>query len=577
MWMLSDFALAAARGAVLIVGISAAGIAWASSTGAEAKSQDEAIPEVELSGALMYQLLAAEASAQQGDLGTAYAIYLKLARETRDARLARRATELALQGRAMTQAVEAAQEWRALSPRSSEAAQTLGLLYVSSNRFDEASSLYAQQLKLAPRPAVELGRIERQLARAQDKTRAFELLDRLAQPYLADADVRIALANGAHAAGLGTRAAQEARAAVELAPDSERAVLTAAQYLQTTDRPAAIAILETYLARPGPSSDVKLAYARVLVADRQYAKARSQFQVLVKDDPDNADLVFALALLSLQANQSPEARNYLLRYLELTGSDRERGPEQAYLYLAQIAEDEKQYAQALQWLRKIAGGDDYVSARVREAGVLAKMQRFDDARKLLRSINAQGDERVQLLLAEAQLLREARRFEDSYKLLTQALATNPDNIALLYDSAMAAEKIDRVDAMEKNLRRVIELKPDYAHAYNALGYSLADRNVRLDEALQLIEKAHKLAPTDAYILDSMGWVHFRLGNLKEARQYLEQSYAAKPEAEVMVHLAEVLWASGDQAGARKLLREARALEPKNDLLKSTLARLRIAL
>jgi tetratricopeptide (TPR) repeat protein len=562
---------------LLIVGASTAGSALADSNSSEASPKDGGIPEVELSGALMYQLLAAEASAQQGDFGTAYSIYLKLGRETRDARLARRATELALQGRAMPQAVEAAETWRELAPRSTEAAQTLALLYVGSNRFDEAMRLYEQQLKLSPKPAVDLGSIERQLARTQDKARAFELLERLAQPYLADAEVRVVLANGAHAAGMSARAAQEARAAVELAPDSERAVLTAAQYLQSTDRAAALSILERYVARPGASSEAKLAYARLLVADRQYERARSQFQLLVKDDPDSADLVYALALLSLQANHRTEARDYLQRYLVLVGSDSERGPEQAYLYLAQIEEDEKQYAQALQWLRKIAGGDEYVTARVREAGVLAKMQRLDEARKLLRSINAQGDERVQLLLAEAHLLREARRYDESYKLLVQALASSPDNVALLYDTAMAAEKLDRVDAMEKNLRRVIELKPDYAHAYNALGYSLADRNLRLTEALQLIEKANQLAPADPYILDSMGWVYFRLGRLKEARGYLEQAYSAKPEAEVMVHLAEVLWATGDQAGARKLLREARTLEPNNDLLKSTLARLRIGL
>lgn len=162
-------------------------------------------------------------------------------------------------------------------------------------------------------------------------------------------------------------------------------------------------------------------------------------------------------------------------------------------------------------------------------------------------------------------------------MLAQALAKSPDNLSLLYDTAMAAERTNRITEMEKHLRRVIELKPDYAHAYNALGYTFADRNTRLPEAQQLIEKANQLSPDDPYILDSLGWLYFRMGDLKRAREILERAYNAKPEAEVAIHLAEVLWASGDQAGARKLLREVRTQEPSNELLKSTVARLRIGL
>jgi Flp pilus assembly protein TadD len=181
------------------------------------------------------------------------------------------------------------------------------------------------------------------------------------------------------------------------------------------------------------------------------------------------------------------------------------------------------------------------------------------------------------VLAEAQLLRDAGRYEASYKLLSGALEKSPDDVALLYDTAMAAEKTNRIDVVEKRLRRLIELRPDHAHAYNALGYTFADRNIRLDEALKLIEKAHELAPDDGYILDSLGWVHYRLGNLKLAREYLQRSYALKPEAEVAIHLAEVLWASGDRDAARALLREVRQKEPANEQLKATLARLRITL
>jgi tetratricopeptide (TPR) repeat protein len=543
-------------------------------------SGEDAIPEVPITGALLYQLMAAELAAQQGELGAAYSLYLKLARETRDPRLARRAAELALQGRALSQSIEAAELWRSLAPGSREASQALAMLYATGGRYADAFPIYESEVKSGGSPALELSRIQRQLARAQDRQGAFTLLERLAQPYLANADVRLVLAAGAHAAGMATRAADEAKAALALEPESERAVLAAAQYLQTTDRAAAIGLLAKQVDRPDASADVRLAYARLLVADRKYDLARAQFERLLQADPKNPELVYSLALLSLQGNLRSDARTYLQRYLTLIDErpGDERDPHQAYIYLAQIAEDEKQYAEALQWLRKVEGGDEYVSARVREAAVLAKMKRTDEARKMLRAVQPNSpDERVQLLLAEVQLLRESRRYEEAYKMLTQALEKSPDSIPLLYDSAMTAEKLDRIDAMERQLRRVIELRPDYAHAYNALGYSLADRNVRLPEALQLIEKAHQLAPEDPYILDSLGWVYFRMGDLPQARKYLELAYQAKPDAEVAIHLAEVLWSSGDPGGARKLLREVRASEPGNELLKSTIARLRIGL
>lgn len=545
------------------------------------------IPDVDVSSALLYQLMAAEVAAQRGEMGSAFAVYMKLARETRDPRLARRAAELALQGHAVAQGLEAAQLWHELAPGSTEASQTLAMLYASSSRFDDAYALFKEQLNAAARPAEELAALQRALARTQDRAGAFQLLERLAQPYAQSADVKLVLANAAQAAGLSARAEQEARAALALAPDSQRAVLTAAQYLQATDRPAALALLHEFVSRNPAVAETRLAYARLLIADNKFDPARAQFAALLQADPKNADLVYSMALLSMQGKLPADARTYLQRYLELIAqpdgssnstSDGARPAEPAYLYLAQIAEDDKQFPTALEWLRKIGGGDEYLTARVREAFVLSKMQRLDEARKLLRTVSTQSaDEKTQLVLAEAQLLRDAKRHDESYKLLSQALAGAPDSVPLLYDTAMAAERLNQVAAMEKQLRRVIELKPDYAHAYNALGYSLADRNLRLTEALQLIEKAHQLAPQDAFILDSLGWVHFRLGDLKLAREHLERAYAARPDAEVAIHLAEVLWAGGDQDTARKLLREVRSKEPSNALLKSTVTRLKIGL
>ncbi|MGB3426768.1 MAG: tetratricopeptide repeat protein, partial [Burkholderiaceae bacterium] len=363
----------------------------------------DAAPDVNLSGALLYQLMAAEVAAQRGDIGAAYAIYLKLARETRDPRLARRATELALQGRALAESLEAARLWRELAPRSSEANQTVAMLYAASGQFEESYALFSEQLKAAPQPAEELARIQRALTRSQDRAGAFVLLERLAQPYAKTAEVRLVLANGAQAAGLNTRAIAEAKAAVDLAPDSERAALTAAQYMQASDRKGALAVLARYLERQPKSSDGRLAYARLLIADRQYDAARGQFERLLQADPKNPDLVYSMALLSMQGQLKAEARRYLERYLALLEEpgNEERDADNAYLNLAQLAEEDKQYDEALKWLRKVEGGEEYLPARVREASVLAKMNKLEDGRKILHDIKPQSeDERIQLVIAE---------------------------------------------------------------------------------------------------------------------------------------------------------------------------------
>jgi Flp pilus assembly protein TadD len=215
---------------------------------------------------------------------------------------------------------------------------------------------------------------------------------------------------------------------------------------------------------------------------------------------------------------------------------------------------------------------------MRKALVLGKMKRIDEGRKLLASTPTENAaERLQLTLTEGQLLREGGRHKESYALLASALAKAPDDTALLYDAAMAAEKLDRIDAMEKHLRRLMELRPDDAHAYNALGYTFADRNIRLQEAYELIENALKLAPTDGYIKDSMGWVYFRMGNLAKAREWLQRAWDARQHAEVGAHLGEVLWAKGEREQARAIWRESMKIEPDNETLRATLRRLKVRL
>ena len=550
------------------------------------------LPDVDLTGALLYQIVAAEVALQRGEAGAAFATYLSVARQTRDSRIARRAAEIAVAGRAGPQALEATALWRELAPESREARQAHALLLAGSGRLGEAEPLFAANLADSSQPAAELAQIQRALARVEDRAAAFATLERLAAPLLAQpalaVDVQLTLAVGAHQAGLPERAVAAARAALTLRPDDGRTVLAAAQLLarpqgkdDAAGRQQALQLLAESLNRQPHALDVRLTYARLLLADGQRAAAVAQFEQALVQDAENLDALFALGVLALDDRPPRKrSRGYFESYLqtlEKTGSTT-HDPDPAYLNLARIAEDERRFDEALKWLAQVDDGAQVFNARLRQAVVLAKMQRVDEARRLLAETSPEGDEqRQQLTLADAQVLREARRFEESYQVLAKALERSPEDTVLLYDAAMAAERVDRIDEMERLLRRLMQLKPDDPHAYNALGYTFADRNQRLPEAHELIGKAMKLAPEDAHIIDSMGWVYFRMGNFAKARELLERAFALRPEAEIGAHLGEVLWAMGERDAARRIWRQVRADEPDNETLSATLARLQVRL
>jgi len=552
---------------------------------AEAEAPGRPLPDVELTGPLLFEIVAAEVAVQRGEPSAAFISVLKAAHDTGDPRLARRATEVALGARAAPQALEAAQLWRELDGGSAEAEQTYTSLLVANGRYDDAKPLLQKQIRADQDPVAVLERVQRLLARAPDQAKGMALLDALAAPYRDDPkhgfEVHLVLAHGAHAAGQSARATEEARAALKMRPDSEQAAIAAAQFMlesknrtEAAGRADAIGLLSDFLQRNPNAAEARLAYARLLIGDGRNDAARSQFEELLKRDPRSPDALFALGVLSMQAELLPQAREYFERYLTAVEDGADREPDPAYLNMARIAEDEQKYDEAFDWLHRVHSPDQLLTARIREAFLLAKLNRLDEALKTLQDAPVESaDDRLQVVLSQGQILREAHRYQESYDLLAAALKASPDDPNLLYETAMSAERLDRLDVMEKDLRRLVQLRPDYAHAYNALGYTFADRNIRLKEAYELIDKALQLAPDDGFILDSMGWVQYRLGNLTAARDYLGRAYRLKPEADVAAHLGEVMWRQGDRDAARTVWREASLRESDNETLKETLQRL----
>ena len=541
----------------------------------------DGLPLIPLSEDLMLKYLSAELAFQRGQAAGAHLAMMALARSSGDPRLARRATEMAIAASSSADALKGAKLWRELAPRSDEAFQVLLSLQLNNNRLDEAKQALAQQLA-ASKPdqlPTAIATVQRNLSRMSDKTKAAALLRELLEPYRDSVDARLAIAQFSMVAGDRAGALREARDAVAKFPKSEVATLV---LVQIEDKSEAARILSEFLQKNPKSREVRLAHARLLYEQSKIAEAKKEFKTLIDQKKDDQTALFALGLLSVQANELAEAEKYLSAYINTLGGlpDKERDATQALMILAQMAEDRNDVAGALKWLEMAdtLTHQGSVTAILKRAQLQSKNGKVDAGRQLLAEADAESDDdRVRLIIVDAQILRDAGRLSEAIKVIEDALESLPDNIDLLYEYAMLVEKNREFDAMEKALRRIIQVAPSNPQSYNALGYSFAERNIRLPEAYDLIKIALTLAPDDAFIMDSMGWVEFRMGRLEKAEEILRRAYALRPDPEIAVHLGEVLWLLGREDEAKKLWRFANGKDPKNESLKGTLERFQVKL
>ena len=537
---------------------------------ADGNTRQVPLPRVDLTPSMLYELIVAEIAGQRGAGAVSLAKYLELARRTRDPRLAQRAAEIAFFERNNARALEAAELWYEIDPASLDASQTLSGLLINAGRADEALP-HLERLLGAESTNVSEGflQLNRVLARNTDRKATLSIVQRLAAKHPQIAESHGAVAQAASNAGDDEVTIKSARAALQLKPDWEFPVLLAAQHLGKRSAAAASVELAAFVQRNPDASEARIALARSLIAEKKYSEALAEFKRVEAAAPDNADVLYALGLLALDAKDYPAAENYLRKTLTRQPRDRNL----VLLYLAQVSEEQKRYPAAREWLGQVARGDHYFNAQARIANAFARDGNLDEGRAYLQAVvTVNNQQRVQMVLAEAQLLRDANRHQDAYEVLEKSLDKLPNHPDLLYESAMTAEKLERVDILEANLKKVIQINPDHAHAYNALGYSLADRNERLIEARELIEKALKIAPDDAFIIDSMGWVMYRLGDLPRAHELLKKAHDARPDAEIAAHLGEVLWKMNRRAEAERIWSEALARAPDNETLKSTIKR-----
>ena len=558
----------------------------ASETG-QAEVAAPAISNSRLDGELFYLLLAAELRAQGGEPAAAYPFLMDVARKTGDVTIYQRAVEVALQARSGEAALQAARAWRTAAPTSREANRYLLQILLGMNRLSEAVEPIKRDIALVG-PAEQADAITvlpRLFSRVSNKKKAAMVVEQA----LADHMTNLPNAPSAWTSIGRMRLDAEdvegalaaARAGQAVNPQAESPAMLALMLMNAVPVPAEV-LIRKQLDGSKPSAAVRLAYARVLMGAQRYEEAATQARILTQAEPEQAQAWLIVGTLALQNRDRVQAEAALKRYVHLVAdengkaanTDNEAGLAQAYLALAEVAEQNGNLAQAQTWLSKVDNAEALVAAQSRRASILARQGRIEEARQLLRNLPERNDSDARLkLMAETQLLRDNKLYADAHALLQSAVASNPQDSELLYDQAMVAEKLGDLTGMEALLRRVIELKPQSAQAYNALGYSLADRGLRLPEAKELILKALTFAPSDPYIIDSLGWVEFRSGNLAEAQRILQGAFDAKRDAEIGAHLGEVLWHMGRREAAVAIWREAQQLAPENDTLLETLKRL----
>jgi tetratricopeptide (TPR) repeat protein len=569
----------------------------------------------ELDARLFYQVLVGEIQLNSGDAGSAFQLVLDAARRGKSPQLFRRAIEIALKARAGDSALAAAKAWRVASPESPDALRYEVQLLVALNRPAETAQPLQALLNITPAPqrVALINGLPGLFARSTERNANAALIERVLEPYAKASDTGVAAQVASGRAWLAAGDLEKALALAQRAqardPTSEAPAGLALEMLRRT--PAAEAIVQAHLAAKPDSNDVRLLYVRTLLAAQRYADAAPQLEMLTRTAPEMAPAWLTLGALHLQLHEPTPAIAALEKYMQLVRTDRtEVTPTGAaasassgataigapvahgrdtpatqqdalthgWLLLAQAEEQRGDLKAADAWLSKIDDPRRTLEVQARRASLLVREGKVADALELIRRVPQKTPADVHAkLMVQAQVLREAGQWSDANDLLTHANEQFPNDTDLLYAQSMVLEKLNRLDDMERMLRRVIALEPDGQQAYNALGYALADRNLRLSEARKLIKKALALSPGEPAITDSLGWVEYRLGHRKEALRLLRDAYKAQPDTEIGAHLGEVLWVSGQTDEAKRIWREARTRDADNQVLRETLTRLRVKL
>lgn len=522
----------------------------------------------------VYKYLLGEVAAQRGEFVLAGQLFLDLAKQTRNPLLAERATQASVMARVPQLAVPSAALWAELAPDSTQAAEAASQMYIANNELKKAIPQIQKVLtkdEVRPHAFMELNAL---MSKVADKQEVLETIQFLAKPYGSLAEAHFAIAQAAYFAHNETLMESELMQASNLRPGWEIPAQMRGQVLNERDPNLAVAYYRDFLKKNPDADQIRLLLARTLLNQKNGKEAKAEFTTLAEKHKNNPEMNAIVGLLALDAKEYAFADQYMQQALNSGFND----PGKLYFNLGRSAAEQKDDARALMWLDKIGPGEQHLPARLAAANIIARTQGVDKAITMLDEVDGLTLEQQTLVIqTEASLLNQAKRYQDAYQLLEKAVKNLPNNPDLMYDHALSAERVGKFEVMEQALYKIIKMKPESAAAYNALGYSYADRNIKLMEAKNLIETAVKLAPDDHYILDSLGWVYYRMGDLQHANERLRDAYAIHQDPEIAAHLAEVLWKQGQRDEAQRILNSALQAHPDNEVLVNTAQKLKSTL
>jgi tetratricopeptide (TPR) repeat protein len=532
-----------------------------------AESAPKVTPKITTANAeFVYKYLLGEIAGQRGEVTLASQLFLDLAKQTRDARLAERAARVAAYANQPSIALQASTLWTELDPNSTEAQQAASQLLVASGNLKQAKPQIEKLLAKEDTRANGFLYLNSLLSKQQDKYEVLEVVQELAKPYPKLPEARFAVAQAAYFADQIELAKSELIAADKLRAGWETGAQMHGQILFKESPELGLNFYKSFLKKYPNANEIRMTYAKMLVSQKRIDEAKPEFIRLVDTAKDKPEVSAVVGLLSLESNELAMADQYFEQSIKAGFKD----PDQLHLYLGKSAERQKNDEKALAWYNKIVSGERFLEGRIAASYVIARTKNVDAAIAMLDEINdLTTEQQILIIQTEANLLNQAKRHQEAFDLMGKAVVHLPNTPELIYDYAMSAERIGKLEVMEEELYKLIKMKPDYAAAYNALGYSYADRNIKLIEAKNLVETALKLSPNDHYIMDSLGWVYYRLGDLANAVEHLRKAYEIQADPEIAAHLGEALWKQGLQEEAKKIWEQALKQFPENDTLVST--------
>jgi len=541
------------------------------------KFSPDSLPEIELTGGLLFQLIASEIALQRNELGAAYSTYMNVAEETGDPRLAERAVQIAQVAKAPREIMRSVLLWNKLAPGNRHAQEMLiriGLHYQEYNKILLTTQSFLSQVE---DPGKVILGLQSQLLIGKDRKKALTFFRKATEKFKRLPETKLGLARLEGLVGNQKAAERFAKESYKQKPNPESVMTLVSVLLQkksNAGQKEARQVLGQYLAKNPKDLRIRDSYAQLLLLSSDY----NQLIELVKKYPNDYEFELSTAVSLLQNNHETEAEDLLNKLAKLPQDDAESGtiPQKALLLLSEVALENKKYEEALALADRVVGSMK-PAALIQKANVYSHEDKHKEALEVLKQVDPGDNNAVaeEVAAVESRLIAELNGDTEALKTLEKYLQKYPESKSLFYEAAMIAERLDLISMAENYLKRALEIDPNFANAYNSLGYTLLERTNRLKEAGENIRKAYQLDPSNPYILDSMGWLSFKEKNYTEAIGYLNDALQLLESEDIMLHLAEAYWVSNQKDEARLVLKRAKELWPDSEDTEALIKRLGI--